>query len=139
MRFDLHVHSVHSKDSITPVEKLCDAYAKLGFAGFALTDHGSFAGVARAQAHAREKKLPIEVVGGCEFLSDMGEVIGLHLNEAIAARASMPPSGVGPVYEFAPLCDAIHDQGGTAVLPHPFDAVRRHACRPDLLAPDQLR
>ncbi len=74
MKFDLHVHSIYSPDSITSVEKLCERYVQLGFAGFALTDHRTFAGVMRAQAYAREKKLPVEVVGGCEFLSDRGEV-----------------------------------------------------------------
>ncbi len=127
MKFDLHVHSIYSPDSITSVEKLCERYVQLGFAGFALTDHRTFAGVMRAQAYAREKKLPVEVVGGCEFLSDRGEVLGLCLSEPIPNR------------EFAPLCDAIHDQGGYAVLPHPFDPARRHACRPDLLPPDELR
>jgi hypothetical protein len=152
MKFDLHVHSIYSADSITPVEKLCERYAKLGFGGFALTDHRTFDGVKKAQAYAREKKLPIQVIGGCEFMSERGEVIGLELNEPIISSSSKPTASPPaasspspsyspgrPIHEFASLCDAIHDQGGFVVLPHPFDLVRRHICRPDLLLSDQLR
>lgn len=139
MKFDLHVHSFYSPDSITPVEKLCERYSKLGFGGFALTDHSNFGGVKKAQDYAREKKLPIQVTGGCEFMSDKGEVIGLDLNESISVKEFAPSGARPPPMEFAPLCDAIHDQGGTVILPHPFDTVRRHICRPDALGKDLVR
>lgn len=139
MKFDLHLHSIYSPDCITPVEKLCERYADLGFGGFALTDHGTFAGVKKAQDYAKARHLPIQVMGGCEFLSDRGEVVGLDLNEAIPPREAPAPGARPPPLDFAPLCDAIHDQGGFVILPHPFDGVRTHACRPEKLSADQLR
>ncbi len=127
MKFDLHVHSVYSPDCATPVSKLAERYARSGFGGFALTDHASMDGLAPLRSYVKEKKLPLEIIGACEFLSDRGEVIGLFIEEFIPAR------------DFGELCDAIHDQGGFVILPHPFDSVRRKICRPDLLPQDSLR
>jgi predicted metal-dependent phosphoesterase TrpH len=127
MKFDLHVHSAYSPDCATPVEKLADRYSQLGFAGFALTDHDSMGGIAPLRAYAKEKKLLLEIIGGCEFLSEKGEVIGLFIEEFVKTK------------NFGELCDSIHDQGGLVVLPHPFDSVRRKIVRPDLLSKDELR
>ncbi|MFH1095202.1 MAG: PHP domain-containing protein [Candidatus Micrarchaeota archaeon] len=127
MKFDLHVHSAYSPDCATPLKKLAERYASLGFSGFALSDHGSMDGLSPLRAHVKEKKLPLEIIGACEFLSDRGEVIGLFIEEFIPKR------------DFGELCDGIHDQGGFVILPHPFDSVRKKICRPDLLPPDLLR
>ncbi|MFH1306807.1 MAG: PHP domain-containing protein [Candidatus Micrarchaeota archaeon] len=126
-KFDLHVHSNYSKDSINSIDKLIQKYSKLKFDGFAITDHGDMNALPKARAYAKEKNIEIEIIGGCEFLSDKGEVLGLCIEEMINEK------------EFGPLCDAIHDQGGFAVLPHPFDSLRGHACNPTLLPPELLK
>ncbi len=126
-KFDLHVHSIYSKDSATPVERLADKFASAKFAGFALTDHGTMDGVKRAAAYIRSRRLPLEFISGCEFHPHEGEIIGLFIDEMIHA----PDAGE--------LVDQIHSQGGLAILPHPFDSIRKSACPPSNLPKDVLR
>ncbi len=126
-KYDLHVHSLYSPDSATPVEKLIDRYAALGFAGFALTDHKNMDGAKRAKAYIREKKLPLEFVPGCEFRVPAGEIIGLFIDEAPQAK------------DAGELVDSIHAMGGLAILPHPFDSLRKSACNPSSLPADVVR
>ncbi|MCL6089297.1 MAG: PHP domain-containing protein [Candidatus Marsarchaeota archaeon] len=124
-KFDLHCHSIFSPDSITPVEKLVERYASLGFAGFALTDHGNMNGAAKAKAHISKKKLALEFIPACEFVTERGDLIGLYLEEMISSREPLE------------LIDSIHSQGGLAILPHPFDSLRgRSAMNPDKLGKD---
>ena len=120
-KYDLHVHSIHSPDSATPVEKLVDRYASLGFAGFALTDHKNMDGAKRARAYIRQKRLPLEFVAGCEFRVGEGEIIGLFIDEAPQAK------------DAGELVDDIHSMGGLAIVPHPFDKLRKSACDPTRL------
>lgn len=123
-KFDLHVHSVYSRDSATPVEKLAEKFHSAGFAGFALTDHGNMDGIGRAKAYIKRKKLPLEVIPGCEFRVAEGEIIGLFIEEMAHAK------------DAGELIDSIHSQGGLAILPHPFDSIRKSACPPSRLPHD---
>ncbi len=121
-KFDLHCHSLFSADSITPVEKLVERYASLGFAGFALTDHGCIGGWKKAKAHISKKKLELEFIPACEFITERGDLIGLYLSDMPHSRDPLE------------LIDSIHSQGGLAILPHPFDVLRgRSAMNPDKL------
>ena len=126
-KFDLHVHSIYSKDSATAVEKLVDKFNSAGFSGFALTDHGTMDGIERVKSYIRRKKLPLEFIPGCEFRVVEGEIIGLFIEEMIHT------------HDAGELVDSIHEQGGLAVLPHPFDSIRRSACPPSRLHKDVLR
>jgi len=124
------MHSSYSLDAIASPASIAEKCYNEGLAGFAITDHGSMKGYEKAKAYVKEAKLPIQVIGGCEFLSNAGEVIGLFIE-------SMPPAHT--IADFGSLCDAIHDEGGFAILPHPFDSFRKHVCRPDKLPSDLLR
>jgi predicted metal-dependent phosphoesterase TrpH len=127
-QFDLHVHSVFSADSITPVEKLVERYASLGFAGFALTDHDRIDGWKKAKAHIRKKKLALEFIPACEFITTHGDLIGLYLTDMPDSRDPLE------------LIDSIHSMGGLAILPHPFDFIRgRSAMNPAKLGKDGWR
>jgi len=126
-KYDLHSHSIHSPDSITPVEKLVDRYAKLGFAGFALTDHGSIDGWKAAKEYIKRKKLALDFIPACEFITSKGDVIGLYITDLIDSRDPLE------------VIDQIHEQGGLVVLPHPFDSIRGSACHPDQLGPEGWR
>jgi predicted metal-dependent phosphoesterase TrpH len=114
-RYDLHTHSRYSDDgTLAPAEILAIA-KKRGLSGLAVTDHGTIRGGAEAQKLAGAG---FEVVVGAELMTDLGEVIGLYLTREITAQG------------FAEVVAEIHAQGGLAVIPHPFDALRRTACRP---------
>jgi 3',5'-nucleoside bisphosphate phosphatase len=62
--FDGHLHSTAS-DGQLPPEALVDEVARRGGRAFALTDHDTFAGHARAAARARERG--VELVPGVEM------------------------------------------------------------------------
>ncbi len=127
MKIDFHLHSNHSFDAWTPVRTVVQYAIRAGLGGFALTDHNAISGWPGAQEFIREKKLALSFVPGCEAMTEYGEVLGLFLTEKIASK------------NFAEVCDKIHEQGGFAVIPHPFDPLRRSACNPEKLPPELLR
>ena len=110
---DLHLHTSWSHDCQIPVEELLDHAEASGLGAIAITDHNVFGGALEALELARGRDLI--VIPGEEVKTDgQGEVIGLFLTEEI-------PRGLS----FDTTIAAIHDQGGIAYLPHPFD--RLHA------------
>ncbi|MFH0927038.1 MAG: PHP domain-containing protein [Candidatus Micrarchaeota archaeon] len=118
-KYDLHLHSSLSIDSLNKPEDLVKKYHGLGFSGFAITDHSKFGAHKKAREYALAHDLKIEIIPACEFYTDKGEVIGLYLQEMINEK------------NFESLCDEIHDQGGFVVLPHPFDSYRKGAMHPE--------
>ena len=62
----LHTHSLFSTlDGVAKPEEYIDRCAQLGMKSFALTDHGSLAGLPDAYLRAKEKK--IKFIAGCEI------------------------------------------------------------------------
>jgi predicted metal-dependent phosphoesterase TrpH len=84
----------------------------------AVTDHGTTLG-------AREiaSELGTRCIIGQETRTDLGEVIGLYLEE------SLPRLG-----RFDDIAATIKAQGGLIYIPHPGDAVRRSIAIADLMA-----
>lgn len=72
---DLHCHSTASDGEWEP-EALVEAAAAAGLSAWALTDHDTWASVARAQS--RGQALGVEVLAGCE-LTAYWETLELHL------------------------------------------------------------
>jgi len=65
-RADLHSHSTCSDGSLTPEELVAEADIT-GLAWFALTDHDTIDGIARAQAEIQRRALPLELIPGAEL------------------------------------------------------------------------
>jgi len=107
---DLHVHSKYSKDSRLEPEKILKLATARGLGGIAITDHNTVYGGLIARKLSKGDLL---VIVGSEIKTERGEVMGLFLNEEIPERS------------FFDVVDAIRDQGGIVVLPHPFDRLRR--------------
>ena len=106
------MHTDHSHDCATPVERLLETARDRGLGAIAITDHNAFGGALEAVEKARGRNLV--VIPGEEIKTDkQGEVIGLFLQEEI-------PRGMS----FEDTLAAIRAQGGLVYLPHPFD--RRH-------------
>jgi len=78
--------------------------------GVAITDHNTMEGVPPVRRAASGDFM---VIPGEEIDTPDGQIIGLFLSEPIE-----PWQSPGDVI------DQIHDQGGVAVAPHPFDALR---------------
>lgn len=123
-KYDLHLHSYHSKDSLNKPRDIAKRLKSLGFSGFALTDHGNMQGHTECAHEA--KKNGLDFIPACEFNTLKGEVIGYFVQEMINTDS------------FCELCDQIHSQGGFAVLPHPYDPFRK-GIDPEKLGAKELK
>jgi len=108
---DLHMHTDHSHDCATPVDRLLETAVDRGLGAIAITDHNEISGALAA----REQADGIKVIVAEEVkTADQGEVIGLFIEELI-------PRGL----TLAETIAEIRRQGGLVYVPHPFD--RMHA------------
>lgn len=108
-KIDLHTHSTASPDGgLTEAD-----YRRMFDSGrldvIAVTDHDTaeFA----MQLH---EKIGDRIIVGEEIRTTHGEIIGLYLQETIAA-------GLSP----AVTIESIRSQGGLVYIPHPFETVRQ--------------
>jgi predicted metal-dependent phosphoesterase TrpH/glycosyltransferase involved in cell wall biosynthesis len=108
---DLHMHTDHSHDCATPVERLLETAKERGLGAIAVTDHNEISGALEAERQADGIKV---IVAEEVKTADQGEVIGLFIREKI-------PRGLTLEETIA----EIRRQGGLVYVPHPFD--RMHA------------
>ena len=108
IRADLHIHTIYSEDSNTPLERIIDRCLEAGINCIAITDHNTIAGALEMKRIA-----PFTVIVGDEIQTSTGEVIGYFLQEEI-------PKGL-PAEQTARM---IKEQGGLVCIPHPFDRLR---------------
>ncbi len=109
IKVDLHIHTCYSSDGTSSVEDILTAVQRRGLGAIAITDHCTIAGALAVQAAAS-----FPVIIGEEVETNEGEIIGLFLREPV-------PCGLTPEETIA----HIHNQGGLAYVPHPFDELRR--------------
>lgn len=107
---DLHAHSSSSFDSLADPLRMLERARTLGLTHLAITDHERIDGALRAVEAA---PAGMSVIVGEEIRTRDGDVIGLFLNQAVPPGLSAPDTVA-----------AIHEQGGLAGLPHPFDGFR---------------
>jgi predicted metal-dependent phosphoesterase TrpH/glycosyltransferase involved in cell wall biosynthesis len=106
---DLHMHTDHSNDCVTPVEVLLATARERGLGAIAVTDHNEISGALEAREKAAEFGVKV-IVGEEVKTKDQGEVIGLFIEEKI-------PRGMSLEETIA----EIRRQGGIVYVPHPFD------------------
>ncbi|ADB60638.1 PHP domain protein [Haloterrigena turkmenica DSM 5511] len=108
---ELHTHSSLSYDGRDPVELILEQADAVGLDAIAVTDHDEI----DASLEAAERAADYGLLGipGMEISSKAGHVLGFGLEEAV------PP---GLSYEST--LEAIWEQGGLAVIPHPFQESR---------------
>jgi predicted metal-dependent phosphoesterase TrpH len=106
---DLHMHTDHSNDCVTPVEVLLATARERGLGAIAVTDHNEISGAIAARDKAAEFGVKV-IVGEEVKTADQGEVIGLFIEEKI-------PRGMSLEETIA----EIRRQGGVVYVPHPFD------------------
>lgn len=111
-RWDIHIHSHHSEDSRSKIERILDVAKRKGLDGIAITDHGSLEGYFEAKRIA--KKYGIGIVAGYEYRAAEGDVVVLGVEK-------MPPGKRLPA---ANVVDFAHSHGGIAIAVHPFDPLR---------------
>lgn len=103
MKFDLHIHSKYSKDSLLEPERILKIGKKKGLDGIAVTDHETIKGGLVASKIDKDF-----VIVGAEMRTEYGDVIGLFLNEEIKSN------------KFIEVVEEIREQDGVVVLAHPF-------------------
>jgi predicted metal-dependent phosphoesterase TrpH len=111
MKFDLHVHSSRSHDSRASIRTIVEHARKRGLAGFAITDHGLPPPQGLEELAAESC---IWIIRGSEIRTEIGDIIGLFISKPI--KSSKAEGVIGE----------IHDQGGVAVLAHPFKYARSY-------------
>jgi hypothetical protein len=118
----MHTHTEASPDSRTTVAEQARAIRAAGLDVVCATDHNTIDGA----LHLREIAEGFRVIVGEEISSRDGEIIGLFLERAVPRDLSGEET-----------ISRIHDQGGLAVVPHPFSINRRYHMRRASL--DRLR
>lgn len=110
-RFDLQVHTDVSPCSRASPEDVVAAAKRRGLDGIAVTNHDTVEGYDAVAESAGDN---LEVIRGCEVTTTQGHLLALGVSSA-------PPKA-----EPMTVIDAVHDQGGIAVLSHPFDRLREY-------------
>ncbi len=118
LNVDLHTHTFFSGDGVSsPEENIASARAK-GLHGFAVTDHNTCDAVTYLldEGLMRKDGLPVDgfhVIPGQEVTTEEG-----HL---LCIGAVIPDLKGRPARE---VCEIIHEHGGLAIPPHPYDLFR---------------
>ena len=108
---EFHTHSALSFDGRDPVDLLLEQARAVGLDALAVTDHDRI----DASLEAAEKAADYGLVGipGMEVTSAAGHVLAFGVAERV-------PPGL----PFAETVETIHELGGIAVVPHPFQKSR---------------
>jgi len=104
LKLDLHVHTTGSYDAHTKIEELPELLRRRGLDGVAITEHDNFQPTAQIEGAI--------ILPSVEVTTRDGHVIGLGIHEIIPPRLSADET-----------INLIHEQGGVAVVPHPYDPV----------------
>ena len=120
---ELHSHSALSHDGRDPIELLLEQAAAVGLDALAVTDHDEIDASIEAAQQAVDHGL-IGIVG-MEVSSAAGHILAFGIEELI-------PPGLS----YDETLERIHQQGGIAVIPHPFQK-SRHGVAPHI-TDDQL-
>lgn len=115
---DLHTHTYFSGDGVSSPEDNIAAARKKGLHGFAVTDHNTCDAVTYLldKGLMRANGQPVDgflIIPGQEVTTDEG-----HL---LCIGATLPNLKGKPARE---VCELIHERGGLAIPPHPYDLFR---------------
>ena len=119
---DPHCHTIASDGMVTPQE-LVDAAVGAHLDLIAVTDHDTMNSVQQAQRHGEERGLI--VVAGQEITTKapaQTHVLGWFLSRPIRRAMTL-----------ADTVDAIHEQGGLVIIPHPFMPTYFASIQPGML------
>lgn len=108
LRVEFHCHTIFSKDSLTPPQKLVDVCRRKGIDRVVVTDHNTIGGARAAQALDPER-----VIVGEEIMTTRGEILAAFVTKEIPAMLS-PQETI----------KRLKDQGAFISVSHPFDEWR---------------
>ncbi len=124
---DIHMHTTAS-DGFATVKEVLNHLTRMGTLNvIAITDHDVMESSLWAYEH--RKDYPFDIIPGVEVTSAEGHVLALWVTRPIARGMSLKET-----------VTAIHDQGGMAILAHPFEVVvAADACYRYLRNPEIVR
>jgi predicted metal-dependent phosphoesterase TrpH len=113
---DLHMHTTASDGIGTPQEAL-DYTRRLGDLDvIAITDHDTLEGALRARDIWRQGAYAFDLIVGEEISTREGHLLALFLERRVPPGLSIERS-----------IDLVHEQGGLAIVAHPFNRIFRHS------------
>ncbi|HEX8679576.1 MAG TPA: PHP domain-containing protein [Chthoniobacterales bacterium] len=115
---DLHTHTFFSGDGVSsPEENIAAAKAK-GLHGIAITDHNTCDAIAYLldKGLMRADGLPVD-----GFLVIPGQEVTTGEGHLLCIGTTVPDLKGTPARE---VCEIIHERGGLAIPPHPYDLFR---------------
>jgi len=112
MKIDPHIHSIYSGDSRSTPEKIIKQALLIGLDVIAISDHDSVEG-SKIAIEMSKKMDKILIIPSIEISSSGGHILGLGV-ENIIQKGLSPEETV----------EKIHDEGGLAIVPHPFSFYR---------------
>ena len=108
---DMHIHSLASDGTASAAEILEYVESKTDLDVIAISDHERTEAAVECQRLARERGSRVDVVVGEEVTTRSGHLLGLFLQARLKRNLRVETT----VAE-------IHEQGGLAIVPHPFSA-----------------
>jgi predicted metal-dependent phosphoesterase TrpH len=109
LKLDLHIHTVHSPDSFNTLQDITRRLKEEGLDGYAVADHDTLTGIPEALKNSEG----LAVVPAVEVTARGAHILALQPTEPIPMGRTI-----------AETVDAIHGQGATAVLAHPYGLPR---------------
>ena len=106
-KMDSHIHSEYSPDSKSKIEDIIKIAESREIDIIAISDHNTVDGSKAAQKLTKDKE--IFVMPSIEISALEGHIIGYGCQENIKRDLSAPET-----------IDLIHEQGGLAIIPHPY-------------------
>jgi predicted metal-dependent phosphoesterase TrpH len=118
---DLHSHSFFSGDGVSSPEDLIASAQAKGLHGLAITDHNTCDAIdyLRGKKLIRDDGLPVNgflVIPGVEVTTAEGHLLCIGTTLPEAAKLKGRPA--------RDVCALIHEHGGLAIPPHPYDLFR---------------
>lgn len=111
---DLHLHTSVSDGMYSVARLLEHVEHTLDLDVIAVTDHEDATGGQRARELAAQRGYRVEVIVGAEVTTRHGHLLALNIETAPKSFRSVEAT-----------LEAIHEQGGIAVIPHPFSWLTR--------------
>ncbi|PSP73981.1 histidinol-phosphatase [Halobacteriales archaeon QS_3_64_16] len=112
-RYDLQVHTDASPCSAATPAQVARAASEANLDGIAITNHDTTEGIREVRRAASGLSEGIDVISGVEVTTTQGHLLALNV--------AKPPPQADPLT----VIENIHEQGGLAVLSHPFDRFRQ--------------
>ncbi len=107
-RADIHMHTNLGDGWASPA-RVIEVATRKGLPLIAITDHDHLEGAKRVEDLLAKQNSPLQMITGVEVSTRQGHLLGLFVKKAPKAMHSVEES-----------IDAIKEQGGLVVVPHPL-------------------